>query len=353
VRQSTFDIFLSFSRFPLHRSNQKVDAIINQPPTTINHHTEELDIVPQTTVTITMHKSAVLLVSCLLPSASALSQVWNNVLTPPSCASLHQVASQSGLNHRLIDRRSTSSKEFQSPLEIALDDILKELGDDSPFCEYWCRQDWRHIEAHADVDEYSARKFPDQPYRFPDHAHVLYLSVGSEAGGPTCLFHDVSHGGQILDLPKIQMTSVPPVEGRLLRFDGSWLHTVPRPADLWTLSFVQGSMDYGPDFQRSVVLFNTWKEAPLEVHHLTQQIEDDASAANVNTRTDWETVDIADSSSSADERSKKTKIWLMGDTKRRQHKLRTVTMASNAEEIKQALTDPSQPSTITLETGEN
>jgi hypothetical protein len=280
-----------------------------------------------------------------------LSQVWNNVLKgDTSCATLHQVASQSGLSHQLIDR--SSADNFKSPLESALDGILTQLDDDSPFIEYWCRQDWRHIEAHADVDEYRARKFPDEPFRFPQHAHVLYLNVGPESGGPTCLFHDVSHGGQILDLPKIQMTSVPPVDGRLLRFDGSWLHTVPRPTDLWTLPFVQGSPDYGPAFQRSVVLFNTWKEAPLEVHALTQPIDSEEDAAsNVNTKKNWEAVDIAESPS--DDLTQKTKIWLLGDTKRRQHKLRTVTMASNGDEIKEALTDPSQPRTITLETGDN
>lgn len=297
-------------------------------------------------------RKVILLACCPVSSISALSmsKVWNNVLTDTGRASLHQVASQSGLSHQLIDR--SSGDNFRSPLENALDGILKQLDDDSPFVEYWCRQEWRHDESHAYVDEYHARKFPDEPFRFPDHGHVLYLNTGPEAGGPTCLFHDVSHGGQILDLPKIQMTSVPPVEGRLLRFDGSWLHTVPRPTDLWTLPFVQGSPDYGPAFQRSVVVFNTWgKEAPLEVCALAQNI-DGSSSDVVNTKKDWESVDIAESSSDQP-LTQKTKIWLLGDTKRRQHKLRTITMASNGDELQEALSDPSQPRTITLETGDN
>ena len=41
----------------------------------------------------------------------------------------------------------------RTTIEAALDSFLDEIGDPAPNVEYWSRQEWRHIEAHADVDD--------------------------------------------------------------------------------------------------------------------------------------------------------------------------------------------------------
>jgi len=62
----------------------------------------------------------------------------------------------------------------------------------------------------------------------------------------------------------IEVITVPDVPGRLLRFQGDYLHAVPRPTDVWFLSFVQGVPKYNPEEEwgRSEVLFNTWRDEP-------------------------------------------------------------------------------------------
>lgn len=55
--------------------------------------------------------------------------------------------------------------------------------------------------------------------------------------------------------------TVPAKPGRLFRFNGTYLHAVPRPTNFWFLLFVKGAPQYDPpeELGRSVVLFNTWK----------------------------------------------------------------------------------------------
>ena len=129
--------------------------------------------------------------------------------------------------------------------------------DSSRYIEYWARQEWRHIEAHADIDELQARTTPTEWAR-------LYLNIGTAVKGPTCVFPDVSSGGELLEQLENELVVAPAVAGRLLRFAGEALHAVPRPVDLWMLSFVKGAAEYEPEemFGRSVILFNTWPDAP-------------------------------------------------------------------------------------------
>ena len=125
----------------------------------------------------------------------------------------------------------------------------RHLGDaEYGHVEYWARQEWKHIEAHADVDEKAAAA--GGALRYPTTGHVLYLRVGSEVRGPTCVWSDRA-------LARGALTTVPAVAGRVLRFDGAATHAVPRPHDLWFLPFVK-SGGRGDAFERSVVLFNTW-----------------------------------------------------------------------------------------------
>mmetsp|Transcript_24550 Transcript_24550/g.28423 ORF Transcript_24550/g.28423 Transcript_24550/m.28423 type:complete len:159 (+) Transcript_24550:255-731(+) len=95
------------------------------------------------------------------------------------------------------------------------------------YVEYWTRQEWRHIEAHADVDEHRAKEHDSRilpsttvpntnnedddqhhasasaSYRYPTKGHVLYLQVGTKVRGPTCVFPNIQTGGELLSsVPK-------------------------------------------------------------------------------------------------------------------------------------------------------
>jgi hypothetical protein len=43
------------------------------------------------------------------------------------------------------------------------------------------------LDAHADIDEKLAIRYPDEAYRYPQHGHVLYLFVGREVQAPTVI----------------------------------------------------------------------------------------------------------------------------------------------------------------------
>ena len=144
-----------------------------------------------------------------------------------------------------------------STLEHSLDALLSELGDESPFVEWWARDEWINLDAHRDIDELLARQ--GGPHRTPNHGHVLYLAVGAavaEQGGPTVLWphakvgSDNAGGGGVggggdngggdtragvaafsdaLKAATTAMIVVPARPSRLLRFSGDIMHSVPRP----------------------------------------------------------------------------------------------------------------------------
>eukprot|EP00977_Amphora_coffeiformis_P027979 scaffold34676_cov176-Amphora_coffeaeformis.AAC.8 len=283
-------------------------------------------------------------------ATSSKIHVWDNVMDNPARAVVHQVAADKGLGHTLMIRKN----QPRTALESALKNILQELNDTSPYVEYWCRQEWRHIEAHADVDEYRAKTNPGDDFEYPTHGHVLYLQIGPKVRGPTCLFPDCTSGGDLVR-GDLSVLTVPAVSGRLLRFPGHWLHAVPRPTDLWMLPFVKGSPDFSEDFLRSVVLFNTWNEAPpMQVLPLEDDDESSCSSGQqsqdkdlVNAFTAWETLQIVDSQSSSI-LLEKTKIWLLGDQKRRNYQMRTVPVYSNGDILREALHAESEPRSTPL-----
>ena len=284
-------------------------------------------------------------VVCIAPSSKI--HVWDNVIDAPARAVVHQVAADKGLGHTLMMRKDRP----RTPLETALEGILQELNDTSPYVEYWCRQEWRHIEAHADVDEHRAKTNPGD-FRYPTNGHVLYLQIGPNVQGPTCLFPDCTSGGDLVR-DDLSVLTVPAVAGRLLRFPGHWLHAVPRPTDLWMLPFVKGSPEFSEDFQRSVVLFNTWnEEPPMQVSPL----EEDESCSSeqrkldnnlVNEFTKWEIRETVDSPSSS-VLSERAKIWLLGDQKRRNYQMRTVPVYANGDILRDALYAESEPRSTPL-----
>jgi len=307
-------------------------------------------------------------------TSSKTISIWDNVLsTEEQRATLHAYASQSGLEHKCfsrpladtdndttaddttVDADGSGNHITNNIIERTLDAILTQLDNDATkskkqYVEYWTRQEWRHIEAHADVDENLSKrmdqtqknsppsdndddndddshsnKFPStfqksNGHRYPTYGHVLYLQVGSEVQGPTCVFPRRSSGGDLLkSLPTdnelnsdsdecksnrgeghdegsdvnssgssegdydgttkekeeveeegVRLVTVPAVPGRLLRFDGRDLHAVPRPHDIWMLPFVKGGAQYEPEDEwgRSVILFNVWpgeEDPPLDV----------------------------------------------------------------------------------------
>mmetsp|Transcript_3943 Transcript_3943/g.5710 ORF Transcript_3943/g.5710 Transcript_3943/m.5710 type:complete len:350 (+) Transcript_3943:1026-2075(+) len=284
--------------------------------------------------------------------------VWDNVIPPETRNEVHIQASKSGLSHKAFQRRDRNSQlpTLNRPLiEIVIDNILTELGDAAPkstddkvqFVEYWTRQEWRHIEAHADVDEHRAKKEDSQaaatrennsnlPFRYPTHGHVLYLKVGTAVEGPTCLFPNISSGRDLLKAEQsTELVTVPAVEGRLLRFSGDILHSVPRPADLWFLPFVKGSSQMTPEetWGRSVVLFNTWfgdppKDVPLDTAKSLGNNEE--AHSRVNNRIDWDdTFSLEESSANGnvcrDQKfGRPAKVWLLGNERRRGYHLRTI-----------------------------
>ena len=310
-------------------------------------------------------------------------QVYDNVLPEPAQDILHAAASASGHGHKLFTRPVSSSGE--SPvIERALDTILSQLGDvadeeNRQYVEYWTRQEWRHIEAHSDVDEHLAKEHDAMiangdldsdhvGYRYPKNGHVLYLKIGNKVRGPTCVFPDLQSGGDLVKggsnlINHIDVVTVPAVNGRLLRFNGDSLHAVPRPADLWFLSFVRGAPEFTPEEEwgRSVVLFNTWtdnapKDVPLQNKNPENDGQDLVNDASVWTKAFPASGDavVCSAGSNGEGESKndntmsKVKIWLLGNERRRNCQMRTVKMAAKSS-VKDAFLETSTVSLITLQ----
>ena len=90
-------------------------------------------------------------------SSARRVQVWDNVLPDDGLREdLHEYASSMGTDHQCFTFPLSSSNGAHrcNVIEETLDAILRESSDiGGCIVEYWTRQDWRHIEAHADVDE--------------------------------------------------------------------------------------------------------------------------------------------------------------------------------------------------------
>lgn len=306
--------------------------------------------------------------------------VYDNVLPIDSRESLHSAAKKSGLGHKVFTRPLINPRSEYPIIEQALDSILTEIGDDVDdsnlqHVEYWTRQEWRHIEAHADVDEHLAKEQDiaiskgeldanQVEFRYPENGHVLYLKVGSSVQGPTCVFPNKSSGSDLVKGQETEVVVVPAVDGRLLRFQGDLLHAVPRPADLYFLSFVKGSQSFEPEEEwgRSVILFNTWRDdAPKGVE--TSIEEADKVRNIVNRREEWknaypipQSINEDDSTCESstndhnidkDDAMAKVKIWLLGNDRRRGHPMRTVQMKGKLEH-KEAFLERSNVSSITI-----
>ncbi|KAJ1447752.1 hypothetical protein M885DRAFT_541629 [Pelagophyceae sp. CCMP2097] len=242
------------------------------------------------------------------PLSAADVAVYDGVFENEVCEALESAAAS--VEHTVFDR----SEQSGTMLEAALDSVLNSLGDEGRYVEYWSRSDWKHIEAHADVDEGQAA---NGALRFPNFAHVLYAAVGSRVKGPTCVFE------------KGAVTTVPPVAGRILRFRGDLVHAVPRPFDVWLRPFTTAEKST-PEHKRCVVLFNSWDEPPRDVPTAKEySIPFEYSVLLPKPRADWQSTPAEDNAADAAEVA--VTLPLLGDRLRRSQEARTKPQLSTAK----------------------
>ena len=247
------------------------------------------------------------------PSTSV--RVFDNVFSSDACRLINELSIEHSERAGNCDGSSIFYREegnTLTPLENAIDSVLAALGDTSDVVEYWSRENYMNIDAHADIDEGGVLEDGER-IRCPKRGHILYLSVGKDVRGPTFIFPDKLVGWGYEDSSssicrssgegqmEVEMVTVPVVEGRIVRFDGRAMHAVPKPADRWLLNEDDerllpekendafGAVDYGDDWdfweepnggegitsqdatedvksdRRSVLLFNTWQHGPAFV----------------------------------------------------------------------------------------
>jgi len=148
--------------------------------------------------------------------------------------------------------------------EQLIESLLEQLGDQSRYIEYWGRAVWRAVPAHSDLDEIPllapllSGSEPPRP-RFPLWAHVVYLDIAAGVAAPTVLWDDEHSCSR-------HVIVVPAVASRLLRFSGSWVHAVPKPAAEHLGEQQTEADELVEEAQggvlRHVLLFNSWPDAP-------------------------------------------------------------------------------------------
>ncbi len=171
------------------------------------------------------------------------------------------------------------------------------------------------------------------------------------------------------DKDAVDLIVVPAVNGRLLRFSGSALHAVPRPPDLWFLSFVKGAPKFKPEEEwgRSVILFNTWsgeEDPPKDVPAASRRSGTNtvmSSESMVNKREDWKDIFLWKDDNNKDKTctrednniideatASKVKIWLLGNERRRDYPMRTIKMKAKSS-ARDAFLESTAVSHLTLE----
>ena len=291
--------------------------------------------------------------------------VYDGAIDQSACNLLDSHLKESGHGHKIFFREFSP----KNVVEALIQSLLASVNDISPIVEYWWRDEWLNLELHRDLDERLASQ--NGPVRYPDYAHVLYLSVGKQAIGPTILLRDSVESDKEGRFDEISI--VPAVAGRLLRFPGKMMHAVPRPplayldpaeggtnVELWTRRRPIDEND--PEctiFRRSVLLFNTWTDAPSTQTSETTSAStavvmkgsQDMQMINVAScvcapREEWVNVSsssshnsIAGSSSSISQPEKsniRLKIGLLGDVRRRERTERYMSLYA-PQSIKNAL----------------
>jgi hypothetical protein len=209
--------------------------------------------------------------------------IYDNLFDIETCNQLHRLAcshsdrigDDSTLFYRNVESGDHSEQPF-SPLESVLNNLLTVVLNDTStrVVEYWSRQEYLNMDTHCDVDEYILDK--QKRVRCPEWAHILYLRLQPNVTAPTCIF-PMKKGGWESSLREhdnaaatLDVVVIPAVSGRLVRFPGNLMHSVPKPPHRWFLSKddditmqeqqqeeeTSGSTVHC--IERSVILFNCW-----------------------------------------------------------------------------------------------
>lgn len=217
-------------------------------------------------------------------------RVFDNVFSKETCRDLMWLCKEHSERAAECDGSSIFYRDKGSPLtplEKAIDSVLTSIGDASNIVEYWSREQYINIDAHADIDEKGLLNH-EEKIQCPIQGHILYLSIGKDLLGPTFIFPDKLEGWSTereTDNNNVEMIIIPALQGRLVHFDGRAMHAVPKPVDRWLLSDVDefvlrekendaarrcdDSRQLGDfiddDNHRHVLLFNTWDYGPAYV----------------------------------------------------------------------------------------
>lgn len=262
----------------------------------------------------------ILLLCGLCVSGTKSLRVFNKVLGSSQLVELDSGLSTLGSNHYLYDRAESP----RSAVEMAVNTLCEGLEDESRYVELWHRSNWISLDAHQDIDEKLACEqgsYCKDGFHYPEFGHVLYLDVGSKVQGSTIVFDD-KEGKEWAcgDCERFdQAVAVPPVAGRLLRFEGQRYHAVVRPA----LSFFEphcyelhsnSRKEEPAEFRRSVLLFNTWEKRPLVEHRVPT--DEGGSAGSFEVSFDEEAC-VARLGSRETQEGRRMKVGLLGDSRRR------------------------------------
>jgi hypothetical protein len=234
----------------------------------------------------------------------------------------HKVGGGVGNNHQVYDR----TKSPATIVERLLERCLVSLNDRSRFCEYWWRSRYISLDVHQDIDERLAREQKQEAdsFRYPNHGHVLCLQVGEQAAcGSTWVFQDKEgQHFQVGDPSRVEKAVVvPPKAGRLLRFKGDLYHSVARPPLAYfepqCHELFSNSRNAEPeDLRRSVMLFNTWDEAPY-VDNCNLEFEFDSDQCDAERLLyDWHEVPVK-AIGNLNTPKRRLKVGLLGDSVRR------------------------------------
>ena len=346
------------------------------------------------------------------PSQNLNVRVYDNVFSSEACDSIHGLA----IDHQCRATNSDGSSIFYrppedgvtlTPLELAIDSTLAALNDTSRVVEYWSREEYLNIDAHADVDEGELED--EGEIRCPTFGHVLYLQADESVRGPTFVFDKMEgwERGESQDnggASNTEMVTVPCVPGRVLRFDGRAMHAVPKPFDRYLLAEEEEKSlreeeaelygDEDDDELRSVLLFNTWSDGPpprfvdadyfsgalplgIEIE-FTENDDKNDGATNIcdedsdmvvggndgvemlcNSVQEWEDVAIntmvpgGEGAKCADEDDTSVNVNLMGNKQRRCHPTRRAAMQLHlpSQTFIEAVSDAKQPSRFVISDG--
>lgn len=304
--------------------------------------------------------------ACFTNSSTTVVKVYDNVLPENTREALHSAceAWDSKQQQVAVFRFPLESPHGHSLMEKVMNDILWKLypeGNTTWYVEYWKRQTWNHILAHADMDEglrkeQEEKGIMNEPFRHPTIGHVLYLKLGTKVKGPTCVWgNGTSFGGTLLEAGQTDMYIVPAVESRLLRFQGELLHAVPRPADLWL--HPTHETEQGPDYERMVLLFNLW---PTLLQGTTvREFNESYAAANEQQKDrschafeEWKPVLVQDRLADYDDNAVSMapiQFPIMGDERRRGTTALSAMMETNSHQAHVAFDESWQPTRIVVQ----